>query len=549
MKTFTRKDFLRFSGAGLGAVGLMALTGCSSSSSTSSSSESTETTTDTTTEETSSSSEEAEVVEEKEYIEFNIAVIKSANSICDDFNEMPAFAAAEPATNVHINWTYVDEGNSDKITALLTADLPDAFLYLLGQDNIASAYDSFMDISPYMTDEYVPNMLASYEELGYDMNNQTWEDGSIRCLPTGCVTNISNDAMGIMMINTEWLDELGMDIPTTTDELYDVLCAFRDNEMGGSNTIPLAMCDSFWCGHVINLANAFGIAGNNNGDVYYYYQQKDGVVSPTLDTQGFRDFLEYTNKLVSEGLLDKESFTSTSAEYTTKIQSGAVGAFMAYSPYAWFDDEETISKYAVVPCIAADGYEFVKSGAQGRLVPKQAGFAITTACSDIERLLDWWDYLSTGDMPYVMAYGEQGGFWDVDADGNHYQKTPDGLSDTFTVENYKYTYGLVDGSTLKETLDIPEDEDSSGYYRIQMTEAVWDYLPTEIMPIHFVSEEKTSERTMIQTELVTYVSAFIANSAVSGIDDSSWDSFVAGLDTYQYYDWIQWWQDYLDGEF
>ena len=34
-----------------------------------------------------------------------------------------------------------------------------------------------------------------------------------------------------MMINKNWLDQLGLSIPETTDELYEVLCAFRDNDM------------------------------------------------------------------------------------------------------------------------------------------------------------------------------------------------------------------------------------------------------------------------------------------------------------------------------
>lgn len=35
-------------------------------------------------------------------------------------------------------------------------------------------------------------------------------------------------------INKTWLDNLGLEAPTTVDELYDVLVAFRDNDPNGN---------------------------------------------------------------------------------------------------------------------------------------------------------------------------------------------------------------------------------------------------------------------------------------------------------------------------
>ena len=49
--------------------------------------------------------------------------------------------------------------------------------------------------------------------------------------------------MGIFTItNTEWLDRLGMEMPTTLDEFYNMLVAFRDEDANGdgdpTNEIP-----------------------------------------------------------------------------------------------------------------------------------------------------------------------------------------------------------------------------------------------------------------------------------------------------------------------
>ena len=56
------------------------------------------------------------------------------------------------------------------------------------------------------------------------------------------------------MINKRWLDELGMDVPTTTAELHDVLVAFAANDMSAKvygnaagTTIPLSCAYDQWC--------------------------------------------------------------------------------------------------------------------------------------------------------------------------------------------------------------------------------------------------------------------------------------------------------------
>ena len=76
-------------------------------------------------------------------ITFKIAVTKHALSKCDDFNDKVAFQMAEEATGVHIEWVYVEDGAGEKVNTMLTADMPDAFLGLLSEEQVASSMDSF----------------------------------------------------------------------------------------------------------------------------------------------------------------------------------------------------------------------------------------------------------------------------------------------------------------------------------------------------------------------------------------------------------------------
>lgn len=96
-------------------------------------------------------------------ITFKIAVTKHALSKCDDFNDKVAFQMAEEATGVHIEWVYVEDGAGEKVNTMLTADMPDAFLGLLGESQIATSMDSFLDISG-MLEQYAPHVYADYNK-------------------------------------------------------------------------------------------------------------------------------------------------------------------------------------------------------------------------------------------------------------------------------------------------------------------------------------------------------------------------------------------------
>ena len=68
-------------------------------------------------------------------------------------------------------------------------------------------------------------------------------DGKIWSLPKVAETGINLKMRDEWMINVKWLDELGLDMPTNTDEFYEVLKAFKDNAGKGSipeNVIPWA---------------------------------------------------------------------------------------------------------------------------------------------------------------------------------------------------------------------------------------------------------------------------------------------------------------------
>ena len=102
-----------------------------------------------------------------------------------------------------------------------------------------------------------------------------------------------------------------------------------------------------------------------------------------------------------------------------------------------------------------------------------------------------------------------------------------------------------------ETTRASEEESYTSWYREQCVDVVHDYcLPVENqLPIRFVDTEKMNERTFIETELFSAIQTFIADSVINGIDDTSWNAYLEQLDALQYNEWLQWYQDFVDGAF
>lgn len=498
---------------------------------------------------------------QEEKTTFKIAVVLHPLTKDEDLNNKEIYKQAEEATGVHIEWIPIaDSDAEDKVNIMLASDLPDAYLGLISESQIANNMDSFADLAEGdLLKNSAPHVYSDYETIPGGLDLVTWPDGSIRSLMTGRQTSYENDAMGIMFMNKEWLDKAGKEIPKTTEEFMDVLRAFRDGDMNGngdaSDEIPFEPSQSDWCSKIMNTANPWGIAGTDSADEDAYKMIKDGKVVGTVNTDEFRKFLEYSHQMIQEGLLDMEAFSQTSEQYHAKLNEGVVGCYYTWIPNGDMSDAAAANYVPVGEIQAEDGPGYMKTGAQDKFAANRTGFAITSACKDVSRLLEWWDYMSsTTDLKYTSRFGPKGEAWDVDENGQVYEKLPDSLTDDFTIENYKYTYGMVDYGPLirkDENANVLEDIAWTSWYRIEYVDKVYDYcLPVENQfPIRFVDPAKTSERTFIETELFAYIKNFTATSILEGIDDASWDAHLKQLEALQYDTWLQWYQDYIDHKF
>ena len=134
-----------------------------------------------------------------------------------------------------------------------------------------------------------------------------------------------------VFIRKDWLDKLGLPLPTTRDEFYKDLVAFRDKNPGGvSGVIPLVY------GYTATTANMV--------DSFYPKTPDEQIAACSLDASydiswkrdGYKDYLKFMNKLFNEKLISQDFATNkTGAESDAAMSNGKGGAIAANWDYVY----------------------------------------------------------------------------------------------------------------------------------------------------------------------------------------------------------------------
>lgn len=492
---------------------------------------------------------------------FTIAYRKMTLDKSENFSDKAGAVYAEATTGIKINWDPIDDASFTERFNILTASgsLPDAFIGIknANADQLISNLPLFYPLDEYLTEENAPHILAMFEAYPELKTMLTQTDGHIYSLPTGAYSIPDNQGEGIKIINQAWLEKLGLEMPTTTDELYAVLKAMKEGDPNGNNEadeIPVTFCQNNWAAHFINLLGPWGICEwEGGGDGYLKVENGTVIFTPTLDE--FRAGLEFWHKMADEGLLDVEGFTQTNEQFYARLKSDTVGLYMAWTAASNLSAEKA-AEFTTLGAIQSSEYpeiSYVTPGEVDRFVGNLYGFVITRACSDPAALVRWYD-AQNADIATKMLwrYGEEGTLWQQQEDGSIVTLWPETTED-FTRENMKYTYGNYSFTPAfvlpTENEQEGEDAPASATVRIGMVNAIKDYFPAERIPTRNVSNEKVQERNMIYTDLKAYLDSFVADCVVNGLDDAKWEKHLKDVEAYHAAEWTQWYQDYIDGKF
>lgn len=253
-------------------------------------------------------------------------------------------------------------------------------------------------------DQYCPNLKA-YLEAHPDVDRQCKTDeGNYYMFPFVRGDDSLRVSTGLM-IRQDWLNDLGLEMPTTIDEWHDVLTAFKTEK---DATAPFAFEYT-----TPSLRNNWPFMSAYNTTAEFYVGD-DGKIHYGPAEENYKEFLATMNQWYKEGLLDPDMPTAQLDQVSAKMTSGAAGASLGWIGSrmgVWTTAaKETDPNYDLeaAPVPTLNKGETAKMGPMDNVVVNNGGAAITTRCKDIEaaaRLLDW-AYSDEGHMYY--NFGTEG---------------------------------------------------------------------------------------------------------------------------------------------
>lgn len=127
------------------------------------------------------------------------------------------------------------------------------------------------------------------------------------------------------MLRQDWLDAVGLDVPTTMDEWHKVLTAFKQQDPGGTGkVIPFGA-------EMTNPSNQVGIFHfMTHWGIAFDFMQIDGKVRYGPYQPEYKEFLSVMNQWYKEGLIDTEFTSTDSNQWRAKMTGHRMGATTAF---------------------------------------------------------------------------------------------------------------------------------------------------------------------------------------------------------------------------
>lgn len=359
--------------------------------------------------------------------EFSIMGGISALSKGYDKNEV--LTRMQEDNGISIEWNVMSDSLSEQVNIRINGgELPDAFMGVGFNNYWLSIYGddgTFIDLTPYLTEEYMPNLAKILEENPDIKSAITMDDGHIYGLPAG--ERMGTAGIGaeedysiytipqFSMINKAWLDELGLDVPTTLDELHTALKAFKDNDMSATyygnapgSTIPMSTGFDQWCWGQNIFYAGFGFTNWPNDVINDLVLRDDGTVEFVCTTDAYRDAVTYFHDWFAEGLMDQEMFSQSDTQLMAKCNQGYVGVS------TWWYIEELMGEYAddyvFLPILdGPDGTHNVTVRTGGGI--NSGNLCITKACKSPLNLLKFFDEWYAPENVMQLQYGPIGTYF------------------------------------------------------------------------------------------------------------------------------------------
>ena len=417
------------------------------------------------------------------------------------------------------------------------AALPDALFK--AELNVPETLDLYeqgliINLRPFIEAD-MPNLNALLKE------NPEWEkaimlkDGAIAALPGLTKLQVNN----AVWVNAQWLEALKMDMPTDKESFVNVLRAFKEkdpNRNGKKDEIPFAYLGTW---DLKFLAHAYGLIAND----YNVYVDDGGQVRYLAEAEGFRDFVAWLRDLYTEGLLDKNGFSTVDSarQITDEKATITYGMLMGSSPVNLLPAANS-DIYSIMEPLEYEGEQVYRD----LLWQVTRGtFAITNACKDPSALLKAIDYLYSNEGAILAQAGIEGEEFKRDENGKWSFITTDEMDSLNNVR----AATIADGGLSYYV----SDEIALSYGDENAVKSTQEYIRLNALselpyPLVMLDKQTQQQADELQAKLGRLFEMSMGRFVLSQteLNDENWAAFLQELDVNGLEEFLAIWQTAYD---
>lgn len=473
---------------------------------------------------------------------------------CEDWTQLAVIEEYAERLGIRLDCELYQTDWETQLTLKVASDeLPDLIMgsgMNVSDVNEWGSEGYFLDLSEYL--DLMPNLQAYFEEYPELKAYCTTSEGNIYGLPR--IKIDMTDRLTRSFINRQWLENLNLEVPTTLDEYYDVLVAFKEQDANGNgdpnDEVPLLFTSPAGGYDAIEktFLDSFGIFTSD--PKYILQADEDNKVELSNISDTYKEYLRFMNKLYEEGLMEQEAFTITGEEITTREQDDIYGSMGCGSaPFVMANkdisyDANWIALSGMTTDIHPERETSIASPVQNSIL-----VAINGKTQYPEAMARFIDYLYTDEGIISAVRGYEGVTFDWVEDemlGVEVPEmyTPEGYS---SGEEFRYKGAVLNESlnlieknvdrqamfdSSKEVLEDPEFVEKYGWAAL-----VIDAFKTEgitgvdAYPVVSYTTEEIEKRNTVFKDITTYLEQAKAQFITGELDiDKDWDTYVSTVE-------------------
>lgn len=475
-----------------------------------------------------------------------------SHSATKDVEEMKWLQEIEEECNVEVEWEQVRaDWETVKSTRFASGDIPDLLFNATTNSDYTKYTGLFQDLTD-LIEENAPNIQEMFTNVPDTKILATSGDGKIYSIPK--MQTVWPKTNTVLFINKTWLDNLGLEMPTTFSEFEEVMKAFKEKDPNGNgqaDEIPLDYNayggNNAWFNSAYSLLKLFPSMGIQLTDTITdgYFLEDKTVKCFAIDDR-YKQFIKTMNRWYEEGLINPNAITNDYSAYQSLSRGNENGEAVVGACFAWEETDkfgnELATQYEPVPPLVYDDgveagtYETYWNYDFDQLNMQTDRVAMNANCENKEAAMKFIDAFYDKTTSVEVLFGGISDGCVEKVDDNNYKVLPP-QDETMDPGTWKWTSTFADFGPMyiREDVNIEMSQDMTNALeeRTVYEDALNTITEDNYYPQLFMKYSEADQNTLAMNQaninniIDNYWSLWITGE--SDID-ADWESYVESVE-------------------